>query len=225
MTLRSSPESTAASSPAALVLFIACLGLHRGLDWLRGLIGPTDVEFKLWGIGALIVAILLPLWAAVHLLRLEARQALIIVRPGWSRTALALVIGFGVALAFNIVWPQLVAPTPQYIEATRKFVGYQGTGEFVAMFLLVVLGAPVADELLFRGFLLRAWSVRYGAVVAILLTALATALFHTWEPFKLGHAFVMGIIFATAVLWSRSVVTGILLHASLNAMALLPSPG
>ena len=85
-------------------------------------------------------------------------------------------------------------------------------------------GAPLADELLFRGFLLRAWSVRYGAVARILLTAVAIALFHTWQPFKLGYAFVMGIIFATAVLWSRSVVTGILLHASLNAMALLAGP-
>ncbi|MFQ6114783.1 MAG: lysostaphin resistance A-like protein, partial [bacterium] len=81
------------------------------------------------------------------------------------------------------------------------------------------------DELLFQGFMLRAFSVRYGEVVAMLVTALATALFHTWEPFKFGHAFVMGIIFATAVLWSRSVVASILLHALLNSLALLPGMG
>jgi membrane protease YdiL (CAAX protease family) len=189
------------------------------------MIGPTGIEFKLWAIAAIVIAILLPLWAAVRLLGLEAKQALNLVRPSWWRTTLAVVLGFALALAFNMLWPRIIAPTPQYLESTRAFIVYDGIVEFVLVFLLVVVAAPLADELLFRGFLLRAWSARYGGVAAVLLTALATALFHTWEPFKLGHAFVMGIIFATAVLWTRSVATSFVLHALLNAMALLPAAG
>ena len=220
--ITTSANSTAASITSALVLFLISFGLHRGLDWLRDLIGITDIGFKLWGIGTLIVAILLPLWAAVHLIGLEPRKALNLMRPNWIRTAFVVPIGFGLAVAFNIAWPTIITPSPEYIEKMQMFIRYKDTTEFVLVFLLVVLTTPIADELLFRGFLLRACLVRYGGTAAVLLTALATALFHTWEPFKLGHAFVMGVIFATAVLWSRSIIASILLHALLNSLSLMP---
>ncbi len=216
------PKHTEASARAALLLFLISLGLHGGMRWLWGVSPLTNVDLRVWELASLALAIFFPLLVALGLLGLEARSALNLLPPNWRRTGVALVAGLALAFVFNMTWPHVVAPTPDYVERTQEFIQYEGTAELILVFLVVVLAAPLADELLFRGFLLRAWSVRYGAFVAVLLTALATALFHTWEPFKLGHAFVMGVIFATAVLWSRSVFTSILLHAALNASAFLP---
>ncbi len=216
------PRRPVASPLLALALLLISVALHRGSDWLQTRANPSGASFKLWEIAALIVTILLPLVVAVRLERLEARSALYVLRPAWHRSILAILVGFAFALAFNGLWPRIVRPSAQYLEETRNFIRYNGTAELVFVVLLVIVVAPLADELFFRGLLLRSWSARYGTVAAVLSTALATALFHAWEPFKLGHAFVMGVVFAVAVVWTRSVVTSLLLHALLNALALLP---
>lgn len=118
--------------------------------------------------------------------------------------------------------PLIVAPSPEFLAAQDKFISYESIGEYLLMALLVVIIVPIADELLFRGLMLRAWTASYGTVTAMLLTSIATALFHTWEPFKLVHAFVMGILFASVVIWSRSVISSIMLHMLLNGLVLVP---
>lgn len=74
-------KSRVASPLAAITLFLCSLFLHRVFDWLPDLLEPTGGEFKLWGIGTLVVAILLPLFIAIRLLKLHAAQALNLVQP------------------------------------------------------------------------------------------------------------------------------------------------
>ena len=191
---RNDPSREVASSASAFVLFVVSFGLHIGLHRPNALAVFSGVHPSQWELGTLIVSILVPLWIALRLLHLDARSALNAVPPNWGRLAIAVPAGFALAFAFNLVWPRLVAPSPQYIQRAQEFLKYQSTSELVGVIVLVVFGAPIVDEFLFRGFLLRAWPGRYGAPVAVVLTALCTAAFHTWEPFKLGHAFAMGII-------------------------------
>jgi membrane protease YdiL (CAAX protease family) len=83
--------------------------------------------------------------------------------------------------------------------------------------------APLADELFFRGVVLRSLMPRIGSPGAILITAAVTAVFHKIEPFKLTHSFIMGVIFAAAVVWTRSVYTSLILHGIHNSLSLLPA--
>jgi membrane protease YdiL (CAAX protease family) len=178
----STTSTGAAASPtAAVILFLVSLALHRGLDLLRDTVAPGGVGFKLWAIGTLVVAILLPLYLALRFLRLDARQALCFAQPMWRRTIVVVPVGFAIALGFNMVWPRLIVPSPEFLVEMRKFITYDGAAEFFLVVLGAVVVPSVADELLFRGVMLRAFSVRYGGVAAVLVTAAATAVFHTWE--------------------------------------------
>ena len=92
-------------------------------------------------------------------------------------------------------------------------------GAFAANFLVVVLVAPVVEELTFRGigYTLLA---RFGAWPAILLTGLA---------FGLAHGLVDGlpllVLFGCLLAWLRtrtdSIYPGMLVHGTFNAIALI----
>jgi CAAX protease family protein len=82
----------------------------------------------------------------------------------------------------------------------------------------VVIGAPLAEELTFRGL---GYSLleRYGAWVAIVGSALAWALAHGLvEAFPLIFALGVGLGFLRRV--TGSIVPGMLLHATFNGIAL-----
>ena len=95
--------------------------------------------------------------------------------------------------------------------------------EFLLMLLLIAIVAPMADEFFFRGLLLQDLKGRWGKIAAIVITAALTALFHTLAPFKLIHAFTMGIIFASLVVWTRSIYTSLILHCFNNLLSLIPA--
>jgi uncharacterized protein len=83
----------------------------------------------------------------------------------------------------------------------------------------VVIGAPLAEELTFRGL---GYSLleRYGAWVAIVGSALAWALAHgLLEAFPLIFALGIGLGFLRRV--TGSIVPGMLLHATFNGIALV----
>ncbi len=215
-------SSDTAPAAVALALFAVAWGLHRGLDALRDLTNPTALQFKLWAVGTLLVSVLVPLVLALSRLGLDPKRALLFAEPSWKRTAVAIPVGMVAAFAFNNLWPSLIAPSSQYLEKTRNFISRETAVEYVLVFLLTVVAAPVCDELLLRGFMLGSLADRLGPATAALATAAATAVFHDWDPFKLGHAFAMGLIFAAVVLWTRNVFASVILHALLNAPVLLP---
>lgn len=99
--VQSSPHRSAASPVVALILFLVSFGLHRGLDWIGEQLTITDVEFKLWAIGTIFAAILLPLWACVRILRLEAKDALNALTPKWKRVGFAVPVDLRLPLALT----------------------------------------------------------------------------------------------------------------------------
>jgi hypothetical protein len=81
---------------------------------------------------------------------------------------------------------------------------------------LVVL-APIVEELLFRGLLYRYLRGRTGIVLAVALSALVFAVLHVVIPPLL----VMGIVLAILTERTGSLLPGIVLHATNNAMVVL----
>jgi len=204
------------------VLVIAVYVLQRGIIGLRNWMAPEGSLFKLMVLANQLFAILLPVILFIFIFHLSMREAIGLYRPRWLKTALAVIVGFILIYAVNLTLPQLIPPTPKFTSATGSIIAYSNLPGFLLTLLIVIIVAPLADEFFFRGILLQSLMVRYGKIIAIVITALLTALFHSLEPFKLTHSFIMGLIFAISVVWTRSVYTSIILHALHNALALIP---
>jgi CAAX protease family protein len=147
------------------------------------------------------------------------REAFALWRPrSWPR---ALGLGAGILVAIYIVSAALNPFLHPGKEQGLTPTGWQPAhaGAFAANFAVVVLVAPVVEELTFRGlgFTLIA---RFGAWPAILLTGLA---------FGLAHGLVDGlpvlVLFGCLLAWLRartdSVYAGMVVHGTFNAIALI----
>jgi len=99
---------------------------------------------------------------------------------------------------------------------------YANTGHLWLLFLAVVIAAPLWEELLFRGFLMRglesSFVTRIGAVV---ITAAVWALVHfQYEWQYLFVVFIMGLALGCARLATASIFVPISMHVLNNSLAL-----
>lgn len=90
---------------------------------------------------------------------------------------------------------------------------------FTVPFTFVVI-APVTEELLFRGLILRALRTRYGTAPAIGLSALLFGAFHV-DPQALVFATLVGLLLGWVAVRTGSTMPSIALHAGFNAMPVL----
>jgi membrane protease YdiL (CAAX protease family) len=91
----------------------------------------------------------------------------------------------------------------------------------VAVILAVVIIAPLTEEFICRGVLLRAFR-RYGDVFAVVASSLVWALLH--GNFVQGiPVFCMGIIFGMLALKSDSIIPTFIIHSVNNILSLIDS--
>jgi hypothetical protein len=97
------------------------------------------------------------------------------------------------------------------------------SGTLPLLLLGVLVAAPVVEELLFRGFLLRGWAAsRLGTTGAVVLTSAIRAVTHTqYDWIIIGQIFGLGLLLGHLRLRSGSTPTTILLHAAYNAGAVI----
>jgi membrane protease YdiL (CAAX protease family) len=98
------------------------------------------------------------------------------------------------------------------------------TAHFIPLlWLLIVVAAPIAEELVFRGFAHRGFThCRLGVPGTIVLTSLLWTLLHVqYGAYDLLWVFALGLLFGAARHYSGSVTLCIVLHAITNAIALL----
>lgn len=88
-------------------------------------------------------------------------------------------------------------------------------------YLMTILVAPFAEELIFRKLMLRPLR-RFGDYSAVFLTALLFGLFHG-NLTQFLYAFLGGIVLGFAVVWSGSVITSVILHMLINAFEVFRS--
>ncbi len=85
-------------------------------------------------------------------------------------------------------------------------------------FLMVAVAAPVLEETLFRGVLLRALLKKFNPWTAILLSAVAFGIFHM-NPWQFLYATVLGIWLGYIYWKTRSLFYPIIIHMVLNGTA------
>lgn len=147
-------------------------------------------------------------------------------RPlGWSGLGLALGVG-GLVACVGYVWlngslrsTPLAPVPPNYLAAN---------------FAILLVGV-VAEEMLFRGWLLAALQNLAGDSLAVLLSAIAFAGFHLWaggatDPISLANLMLGGLWFGLLALRTGGIVAPLAAHFGWNAaedlgFGLVPNPG
>lgn len=195
--------------------------LHDWSDGQRVLIGK--VHFLM----AIAVLWLLPV------LRRRVREELARPIPRDRRGEVAFIAVVDVAGAFAgvgalvtwlwlsqdpVVMEQRLSPTRTPDELMAKAFTLPDMAFFI---LLGAIVGPIIEELVFRGFLYRAWERRWGWIPAMLLSSLLFAAYHR----GFGWQFLGGIIYVCLLRRTGTLLAPILVHAIHNLMLWYPLLG
>src|SRR5262249_32217085 len=146
-------------------------------------------------------------------------------RDRWSDAVGWLLAGVGLQL---VILPFLqvlvnVHGKVETQEVVRQFERSRGF-TLVLFAVLVVTVAPLSEELLFRGALLRALLRRTTPAWAMFISALAFAAVHPLSSPTIGSViavpglFVLGLVSASLAIRTQSLSASILLHAGFNLL-------
>jgi hypothetical protein len=110
---------------------------------------------------------------------------------------------------------------PQGCSISQAF----GAEPYLAVISLAVI-APVVEEIVFRGFIYGGLRTRLGVAISVIVSAAIFALAHTFSVggsiLLLGPSlFVAGVALALVYERTRSLVPGMVLHASFNLIAVV----
>lgn len=151
------------------------------------------------------------------------------IRPMLMGPMAALIVGLSILTSeFDNLFQFLVGSPPSNFDLSWLYLD-PGINP-AALFFLLVLVAPITEELLFRGLILRGFLKRYSKGKAVLLSALLFALFHV-NPWQMIGAFVIGSILGWWFVRTGSLLPCIIGHAAYNLVPLLalqvlpPIPG
>ncbi|NMB21334.1 MAG: CPBP family intramembrane metalloprotease [Firmicutes bacterium] len=86
--------------------------------------------------------------------------------------------------------------------------------------LLLVVGAPLGEELFFRGLLLNLWRERYGGKKAVIFSALTFALLHFYL-LQFVPVLIAGVLLGILFVRTENIVIPIIAHATANSLVLL----
>jgi len=210
----------------AAVLVPGILGLGAGVSsaGIEYLLEQSMSAVVIAAIAAMLMTALV-VWA----LRRKTLQPMPAPMPVGAACLLAVVAGIviqGGAQAAHALMSQLGAEAQT--SNTEPLTALVQSAPWLTM-LLVVVAAPLAEELLFRHVLLRRYALAGRALLGLLLTSVLFALMH--EPFPagrpvaewlagLGLYFGMGVAFGLVYLRTGRLAAALLAHAACNLSAL-----
>lgn len=102
--------------------------------------------------------------------------------------------------------------------ATSQMIAPKTVMEFIGAFATVCIVAPVVEELLCRGILIKLFE-RYGTAVALISSSLAFALLH-FEARSIIQLIFIGALFGIFRLYTNSVIITIIMHSFNNLLSL-----
>ena len=114
---------------------------------------------------------------------------------------------------------QRFLPIPDWFLEMLAELGL-GEGFAIGTFIVLVIVAPLTEEPLFRGILLRGFTRNYGTWIGVLGTAFLFGAIHL-NPWQFVGAFILGIVFAWWTLQTRSILPALLGHALNNGMVIV----
>lgn len=177
-------------------------------------------EFHLALMTATLLQQVLLVGAVLMLARTRGGQPLAILpmappvggRWAYVRSGAVLVVVAGsMSAILHAIDPNLIK------QDLRPFVEMLRSPHGWLLFPIVTIGAPLSEELLFRGFLFAALCRSpAGPIGAAVLTSAAWASVHAYSIAGVVQVFVIGLVFAWMVLRTGSLRVPIVLHAVYN---------
>lgn len=123
-----------------------------------------------------------------------------------------------VYLPLEALWPATFSEA-KLNENAQDLVDSAG-GSTWTVVAVVVVGAPLMEELFYRGLLQRSLASRYSDWLAVVGVAALFALVH-FRPIEIPGLFVIGLVFGFAALRTGRLGMAIMIHAGFNATGIL----
>jgi membrane protease YdiL (CAAX protease family) len=239
--LRRSPDSPLSRNEGGIVFLLAVGGFIAGqvvglvltgvassLANFHGSLSRLSLlsEPPWWYIASGLLGIWLGCLAATFLVqrRYEIIDAATALRP---RTVDLAYVALGAFLQGAVWLVYLPFNVNRVAAPANKLLGSATGWEFALLAVMTAVGAPIVEELLFRGVLLRSLQAMIAArsrplslSAAIAIDGLLFGLFHG-ELLQLPALAVLGMILATLYVRTKRLVPCIVTHASFNAVALV----
>jgi uncharacterized protein len=117
------------------------------------------------------------------------------------------------------VWPATFTDD-RLEERTRDLIEVAGDTSVLLLILLVVVGAPVVEELVYRGLIQRSLAARISDPLALVAASAWFAVIH-FQLLEMPGLFVAGLVFGACLLVTGRLATAMVAHAAFNATALL----
>lgn len=113
------------------------------------------------------------------------------------------------------IWPSTF-DSSALEETAKDLVDSAGGWKTVLLVLVVVVGAPLVEELVYRGLLQRSASARFGPVVGLSAASIFFGLIH-FRPVELPGLALAGVVFGFMLLRTGRLGASIITHATFNA--------
>jgi uncharacterized protein len=123
-----------------------------------------------------------------------------------------------VYLPLEALWPATFSEA-RLNENAQNLVD-SASGSTWTVVAVVVVGAPIMEELFYRGLLQRSLASRYEEGLVLVGVAAVFAAVH-FRPIEIPGLFVVGLVFGFAALRTGRLGMGIMIHAGFNAVGIL----
>ena len=116
-------------------------------------------------------------------------------------------------------WPSTFGST-KVEKSARELSDTAHGGWLILLIVVVVVGAPVIEELMYRGLLQGAFTRRLNEIVGMVLVAGWFAIIH-FQPVEYPGLFLFGLVLGICALRTRRLGMGIMAHLAFNATGLI----
>lgn len=137
-------------------------------------------------------------------------------RLRWTLIAVPVLLVFSWAL--GDVYTRLVPVPPESLNPFESIMSTASGRLAITIFAVAI--APIVEEFVFRGLIQRHLEKRYGVAAGIAGAAALFAFIHLL-PWVFPLHFFLGVAFGFAVYATRSIWSGVLLHAANNSAAMI----
>lgn len=220
-----------------LAIGLMAIGI-AGQGILSAVLALVDIAWQQAGFGSLqlerdplaegiinLLALGLAIGVGLLVNRLPPRRAFpftAIPRPAWG-WFLPVVAGAAIVLSEVDNLCRWLLPPPRWVVEMMAEI-FLVRGRFGSMFFTIVVVAPLMEELLFRGLILRGLLGRFRPWVAVLLSAMLFGLMHV-NPWQMVPTFFLGLVFGWFYLRTGSLWPCVAAHALNNLLFLVVISG
>lgn len=131
-------------------------------------------------------------------------------------------VGFGLILTNLIIKAlQNTAILENAMELMENAFSAQDTIQGIMVLIVIIIGAPLVEELLFRGVLFEELNRIVSVKSTIILTALIFGLYH-FNILQTPNTFFMGLVLAYVYYKTKTIKAPIIVHLTNNLLATMP---